>query len=112
MSLSPLALMVDEEYIEGAVIYEGLKIRDYYPAGIFIDEYLGVIGLLASVTLKSLKDFIIMRKTGKWYLIVPLFNNRVLVLIFKGNLKRSDIMEFSENIMKTLNMLASLSETR
>ncbi|OYT56970.1 MAG: hypothetical protein B6U76_02350 [Desulfurococcales archaeon ex4484_217_2] len=109
MALSPLSLMVDEEYIEGAVIYEGLKIKDYYPAGIFVDEYIGVIGLLATVTLKSLDDFIIMRKAGKWYLIIPLFNNRVLVLIFKGDLKKGDVMEFSESILRSLNMLASLS---
>ncbi|MCD6114123.1 MAG: hypothetical protein J7J78_02350 [Thermoprotei archaeon] len=109
MALSPLSLMVDEEYIEGAVIYEGLKIKDYYPAGIFVDEYIGVIGLLATVALKPLDDFIIMRKTGKWYLIIPLFNNRVLVLIFKGDLKKGDVTEFSENILRSLNMLASLS---
>ncbi len=43
MALSPLSLMVDEEFVEGALIYEGLKIKDYYPAGIFVDEYIGVI---------------------------------------------------------------------
>ncbi len=112
MAINPLSLMVDEEFIEGAVIYEGLKIQEYYPAGIFVDEYIGVIGLLASVTLRSLEDFIIMRKNNKWYLIIPLFSNRVLVLIFRGDLRRNDVMEFSENIMKTLNTLASLSSIR
>ena len=108
---SALCLFVDDEVVKAAALYEGLKLIDVYPPTHHLDEYIGVLSLIASVSLKPLDEYIIFKRNNLWYIIISLIRSKVLVLALSKYVSPSIAMNYAESVIKSLREFISKRET-
>lgn len=107
---SALCLLVDNEVVQVAALYEGLKLIDIYPPTCKLNDYLGVFCLLASVSLKPLEEHVVLKKDGIWYVLIPLVKNRVIVLVLNKYINPSLAADYAENTIRCFKELISKSK--
>ncbi len=106
---SPLELLYDSDYIHGIIVYKGSNPIDYYPYNLQLNELVGLFNLFATDRLDSVTDYIIVRISGYYVLIIPLTDYKSLTIIFKPNTSLKFVEKYYDGIASVLSKLFDVS---
>ena len=103
--VSPLAILVDGDIVESAIIYRGSNIVDFYPYDIDVVENIELLSLYVSDKLTPYSDYMVLKTGDRYILVLPLPNRISLVLFFCNKINIHDVQKYYEYLRDTIEIL-------